>query len=243
MQEKKIKHEFGFDSEAEAVKEYSLLNRDFMYANYPMIADEIVAKLEIKNSAILDIGTGLGSLAIEFAKRLPQAKIYGIDISEEMLAEARKNSQAAGLNNTEFKISDAGKIDFPDNFFDLVISFGVLHHLNDLKSAFAEIKRVLRPNSLAYIYDLKKESPEEVVREIASSMNPDHKKAFLESVKEAVSSVDLEDILKNLQVSQYSLSQPKYSRRTIIKNKELLRQGLMMGERFNSILLECFLRK
>jgi ubiquinone/menaquinone biosynthesis C-methylase UbiE len=208
-----------------------------------LIADEIIAKLEPENGAILDIGTGLGSLAIEFAKRLPESKIIGIDISQEMLTEARKNSQAVGIDNTEFRLCDAQKIDFPDNFFALIISFGVLHHLKDLKKTFSEIKRVLKPNCPAYIYDLRKDSPQDVVEEIANSMNPEHKRAFLESVKEAFTPNYLEAVLKNLHVKEYSLSQPKYSRRTIIKNKDLLRRGLMMGERFNSILIECFLRK
>ncbi|MFH1655058.1 MAG: hypothetical protein ABH954_00395 [Candidatus Omnitrophota bacterium] len=74
-------------------------------------------------------------------------------------------------------------------------------------------------------------------------MNHHHKKAFLESVKEAADLFYLEDILINLQASEYSLTNPKYSRRTIIKNRVILRQSNMMGERFNKILVECFLRK
>lgn len=46
---KKIMEEFGFESEHLAVKEYSFLNRDFMYSNYPLISDEIISKLNLDN--------------------------------------------------------------------------------------------------------------------------------------------------------------------------------------------------
>ena len=87
---KKIKEEFGFDSEAEAVKEYHSLNREFMHLNYPLIADEIISRLNLEKGTILDIGTGLGSLAFEFARRLPQAKVYALDIELELEEGIRK---------------------------------------------------------------------------------------------------------------------------------------------------------
>jgi len=240
---KKIKDEFGFESEAEAVKEYSLLNRDFMYTNYPLIAEEITSRLKFTKGIILDIGTGLGSLAIEFARKLPESKVYGIDVSQEMLKEAESLSKEKRISNVEFRNCDVHNMTFQDNYFDLIISFGVLHHLKDIKLAFSQITRVLKAGGLAYVYDLRKDSPQEVVAEIANQMNPDQKRAFLESLKEDIDLVYLEDILKNLGVSEYSLAYPKYSRRTIIKNKELLRSANFLGERFNKILVECFLLK
>ncbi len=66
---KKMSEEFGLSSESEAVKEYVRMNRDVMYSNYPLIADEIIMKPNREKSCILDLGTGLGSLAREFAKR------------------------------------------------------------------------------------------------------------------------------------------------------------------------------
>jgi len=240
---KKIKEEFGFESEELAVKEYSLLNRDFMYPNYPLIADEIVSKLNLNKSCILDIGTGVGSLAFEFAKRLTSSKVYGLDISQDMLKEAERLTTGKKPPNLEFILGDAYHLEFKDEFFDLVVSFGVLHHLKDLRLVFGEIKRVLKKEGSAFIYDLRKDAPADATAEIAQEMPAYPKRAFLESVREAQDLSYIEDILKNLRIQGYSLSSPEYSRQTIIKNKNLLRESKFLGKKFNEIMVQVYFRK
>ncbi len=240
---KKIKEEFGFDREDLAVKEYSRLNRDFMYPNYPLICDEIIYKLNLNNSCILDIGTGLGSLALEFAKRLSSSQIYGVDISQEMLKEAKALAAREKLPNLEFIIGDAHNLEFKEDFFDLAVSFGVLHHLKDLRLVFGEIKRVLKKGGSAFIYDLRKDAPVNIVSQIAEALPAIQKRAFLESVKEAPELPYIEGNLKDLGISDYSLSCPDYSRRTIIRNKHLLKESKLMGKKFNEILVEVYFRK
>lgn len=240
---KKIKEEFGFESEELAVKEYSLLNRDFMYPNYPLISDEIVSKLNLNKSFILDIGTGLGSLAFEFAKRLTSSKVYGIDISEDMLKEAKRLVTEKNLSNLEFILGDVHNLKFKDDFFDLVVSFGVLHHLKDLRLVFGEIKRVLKKEGTAFIYDLRKDAPANVISGIAKELPFSQRRAFLESAREAQDVSYIEGILKNLRIQEYSLSSPEYSRKTIIKNKNLLRESKFLGKKFNEIIVQIYFRK
>lgn len=240
---KRIKEEFGLADEAMAVQEYRALNCAVMYPNYPLIADEVLSRLNPVPGRILDIGTGLGTLAIEFAKRLTQAEIIGADISAEMLQEAQKKASGQKLRHLKFISCDVHQFCLKDSSFDLVVSFGVLHHLHDLQAVFSGVRSLLRPGGVAYIYDLKKEAPREVVSEIAAGMSPLHRKAFLESVDESFGEEHLKNILGHAGFSAYSLSSPKYSRSTLIKNKEMLRQSPFIGERFNRILLECVLRK
>ena len=239
---KRIKEEFGLQDEAQAVQEYSALNSEVMYPNYPLIADEVLLRLGFIPARILDLGTGLGTLAIEFAKRLPQAKILGLDISPEMLQAAGKRAPEK-YKGLRFVSGDVHKCCLKDSLFDLIVSFGVLHHLHDLRAFFLNVFTPLKSGGAAFIYDLKKEAPAEIVAEIASGMNPLHQKAFLESQKESLDRAHLESFLKDIPFSTYALSQPRYSRSTLIKNKEMLRQSSFLGERFNSILWECFLKK
>jgi ubiquinone/menaquinone biosynthesis C-methylase UbiE len=238
-----ISQEFGLSDEAQAVKAYRALNQDFMSANYPLLADEIISRRKLDKCTILDVGTGLGSLALEFAKRLPKAKIYGLDISPEMLKEAKKAAEEARIKHIEFVYGDACAMKFPDSLFDLVVSFGVLHHLADLKLFFSQLKRVLKKGAVAYLYDLQKDVPEETVAQIASAMPELPRKAFLESVKSACSRGQLEKTLRQAAFSDFALSAVSFSRQTIVKNKETLRKSKFLGEKFNQILFECRLSK
>jgi ubiquinone/menaquinone biosynthesis C-methylase UbiE len=240
---KKIKSEFGFNSEARAVTEYRQLNQDFMSINYSLIADEVSSKFDFSHDNILDIGTGLGSLAFEFALRFPESQIYGVDISREMLMEAIKLKKERGIDNVFFELCNAEDMDFSDNFFGLIVSFGVLHHLYDLKKVFREITRTLKKGGIAYIYDLSRDASINTVNEIAKAMNENQQKAFLESVKEAVDLSYLNRILAGLSVSKYIVSTPRYSRATIIKNKTALRASGFLGGRFSNILFEIYLVK
>jgi len=240
---KKISEEFGLSSESEAVKEYLCLNRDVMYCNYPLIADEIIMKPNQEKSCILDLGTGLGSLAREFAKRLPACRVYGIDISSEMLTEAHRINTSEDISNLTFMLSDINHMAFENNVFDVIVSFGVLHHLSTLPKAFSEIRRVLKERGEAFLYDLRKGAPQEVVTEIADGMSPSHKSAFLESVKDGLDVSYIEAIVQGLGVTRYSLSNPTFSRATVVKHKSILQTARFLGKRFNQLLVMIYLQK
>jgi SAM-dependent methyltransferase len=75
------------------------------------------------------------------------AEIVGIDISDVAVRQATERASAAGLNAKYF-VMDAESLEFPDQSFDLICSAAVLHHL-DLRRAYSEIARVLRPGGHA----------------------------------------------------------------------------------------------
>ncbi|MFH0826270.1 MAG: class I SAM-dependent methyltransferase [Candidatus Omnitrophota bacterium] len=239
---KKIKEEFGLQEEAQAVQEYSALINAVMYPNYPLIADEVLSRLQTTPERILDIGTGLGTLATEFAKRLPRAQMIGVDLSMEMLQEAQRKASGQ-YAHLKFIACDVHKPCLKIESFDLVVSFGVLHHLHDLEVVLTGVRSLMGPGGVAYIYDLKKEAHPDTVSEIALGLSPLHRKAFLESVDESFSEDRLRNALAHAGFSAYSLSSLKFSRSTLVKNKEMLRQSSFLGERFSSILWECCLKK
>jgi demethylmenaquinone methyltransferase/2-methoxy-6-polyprenyl-1,4-benzoquinol methylase len=103
---------------------------------------------------ILDIATGTGDLAIQFAKLTTTSEIIGLDISEGMLAVARKKTAGANLaNRVSFVKADSEALPFEDDSFDAItVSFGI-RNFESLETGLSEIYRVLRPKGLFVILE------------------------------------------------------------------------------------------
>jgi ubiquinone/menaquinone biosynthesis C-methylase UbiE len=107
---------------------------------------------------ILDVGTGPGRLPIEIAKQLDNVEVFGIDLSEDMVKIAKRHAEEAGLaDRVKFKVASAYRTGFEGNSIDLVVSTGMIHHLNEPIRAFNEMFRILKPGSEAWIYDGRKD--------------------------------------------------------------------------------------
>ena len=72
---------------------------------------------------VLDLGCGAGWLARLIAEQLPEGRVVGIDVSDEMIRRARRNN--AGLENTMFVVGEAEEIPWDANFFTHAISVEV----------------------------------------------------------------------------------------------------------------------
>lgn len=103
---------------------------------------------ESKNLRVLEVGCGLGTDGAQFAKA--GADYTGIDLTPAAVELAKRHFELLSLPGT-FRVSDAERLDFPDNFFDVVYSHGVLHHTPDTAGAVREIHRVLRPGGKAMV--------------------------------------------------------------------------------------------
>jgi len=113
------------------------------------IANDVVTKMG--KGTILDLGSGTGYLSIEIAKRSPSLRVYGIDLSRQMVKIARRH--AKGVGNARFVFGNAAKFPFRDNSIDLVVSTGASHHWKTPRLVFEECHRILRPGGEAWIYD------------------------------------------------------------------------------------------
>ncbi len=112
---------------------------------------------------VLDIGSGAG-FDLYVASRLVGANgsVCGIDLTEEMVKRSRHNLERAGVDNAEIKKVDSDSIPYKDNFFDIVISNGVINLSPTKETMFREIYRVLKPGGKLQFADivLDKELPE-----------------------------------------------------------------------------------
>lgn len=99
---------------------------------------------------ILDLGCGNGRHVVFFAEL--GFDVYGIDISEEAIEIANAWLEKKGLK-AYLKVGDIEKLPFEDEYFDIIISFGVLDHIlfTKAKNVIEEVRRVLAPNGYIYI--------------------------------------------------------------------------------------------
>lgn len=104
-------------------------------------------KRKITGKSVLDYCCGNGLMSIWMAGN--GAVVEGIDISDVSVANASKKAHEEGVSaRCKFRVMDAEQMDHPNNSFDVIYERGVLHHLN-LKKAYAEIARVMRPDGAA----------------------------------------------------------------------------------------------
>ncbi len=94
-----------------------------------------------KGLKVLEVGVGLGADHQQFAEA--GADLYGIDLTERAVEHTRKRLVAFGLTS-DLSVGDAENLDFSDESFDQVYSWGVLHHSLDTPKAIAEVWRVLK---------------------------------------------------------------------------------------------------
>jgi SAM-dependent methyltransferase len=93
---------------------------------------------------VLEVGFGAGTDFIQWLR--VGAKVSGIDLTEEALANFRHRIQVYGLPEPEsLQVADAEHLPFASNTFDLGYSWGVLHHTPNADQAIAELVRVVRP--------------------------------------------------------------------------------------------------
>jgi len=98
----------------------------------------------IGGAVALDYCCGNGEMAVEMARRGAK-KVVGIDISEVAIRNAQELANARGVEGIcDFRIMDAENTEFPDDTFDVIHEYGALHHL-ELKTAFGELARILKP--------------------------------------------------------------------------------------------------
>jgi len=116
------------------------------------LLDEAVELVQPRpTDRVLDVATGTGNTALALAPHV--AEVVGLDLTPEMLDQARRVAAERGVENVEWVLGDAEELPFPDASFDVWIARAAPHHFHRLGRSLEEALRVLKPGGKAVVID------------------------------------------------------------------------------------------
>lgn len=114
----------------------------------------VLAELK-EGEKVLDLGSGGGIDVLMASKYVGESgKVYGLDMTDEMLRLANHNKEKMGVKNVEFLKGYIEEIPLPDDSIDIIISNCVINLVEDKGKALKEVARVLRPGGRIAIADI-----------------------------------------------------------------------------------------
>jgi ubiquinone/menaquinone biosynthesis C-methylase UbiE len=113
----------------------------YRYAVEPYI-HSIAQFTRHSGKTVLEVGVGAGTDHVQWARA--GAKCYGVDLTQKAIDTTQAHLSLHGLQSSLHRI-DAETLAFPNNFFDVVYSWGVIHHSANPEQIIGEIRRVLKP--------------------------------------------------------------------------------------------------
>ena len=114
-------------------------------------AEKLLQFVNLKEARnYLEVGCGRGSVCKRVAEKYPW-NVTGVDVDPEQIRLAQESSQ--DIPNIRFLTADAMILPFPDKEFDIVLSFGTMHHISNWLGALSEMRRVLKTEGYFIYYD------------------------------------------------------------------------------------------
>jgi ubiquinone/menaquinone biosynthesis C-methylase UbiE len=121
----------------------------------------------------IDVATGTGNTALALAPNV--RRVVGVDLTREMLDQARRLTTERSIANAEWVMGDAGRLPFADESFDLYTVRAAPHHFNDFDAFLSEALRVLKPGCNAAFVDCAPPAEaREVMHEVEVRRDPSH---------------------------------------------------------------------
>ena len=177
-----------------------------------LITVPLLLAFGINRGDALEIGPGPGYLGLEWLKGTKGTTLTGLDVSTDMLEIAKGNASEYELTGrAKYLLADASDMPFRNNQFDCVFSSASLHEWGEPKQVMNEIARVLKPGGNYYITDLRRCMSSLWKWVVWFLARPKEVRPyFIASVNESYMIRDVEDILRDTQLRNSSISKALY---------------------------------
>jgi len=143
-----------FDDADKWAKEFDEPERDVWQK-----PDEILGALDLKRtSSVADIGAGTGYFSVRIAKRIPEGKIFAVDVEPDMVRYLGERAQREHLTNLAPVQASADAANLPEPV-DVILMVDTYHHIANRAQYFNKLKSSLRPTGRLAIVDFKTTSP------------------------------------------------------------------------------------
>lgn len=171
---------------------------------------QAIASLK-SGESVLDLGAGGGFDVFLAAKQVgPQGKVFGVDMTPEMISKARNNAVKNGYTNVEFLLGEIEHLPLPNNTVDVIISNCVVNLSTNKENVFNESFRVLKEGGRIAISDMVayKPLPPEMVN---------NKELYCNCISGAITIKELKEILARAGFTDISI-EPQENSRMFIKD-------------------------
>ena len=183
---------------------------DHHEVNFQFVQDLIAAGCPPRGS-VLDLGTGTAQIPIELCRVLPEIKVVGIDLSEEMLLLAEKRIALSAFGKRiRLENADAKKIPDQVTQYDICVSNSIVHHIPAPVDIFSQAVRVTRTGGLFFWRDLVRPDSDvelqHLVQTYAGQENEHQKRLFADSLYAALRLEEVQSLVADLDFDPASVT-------------------------------------
>lgn len=127
--------------------------------------DLLIQRLPLeKDHVVADIGAGTGYFSFPVARRVPEGKVYAVDIQPEMLDIIRKKQAASTVDNVEARLGSTTEVQLPDNSVDLAFIVDAYHEFSHPVEMGQSLVRALKPGGRLVLIEYRGEDPDVAIK-------------------------------------------------------------------------------
>lgn len=128
---------------------------------------QAIANMELRpNSVVADIGAGVGFYTLQIAPKVPEGKVYAVEVQDAFVKTLQDRKQELGLTNMEVVKGGTKTTNLPANSLDLAFMVDVYHELEYPREVLQDIYRALKPDGILLLLEYRAEDPDLNVKEL-----------------------------------------------------------------------------